>query len=331
MQQFNYKKIESIIGYEFNNKKLLKQAFFRSSFAHENNEESNEVLEFIGDKVLDLAVIRILLEKYSKIDEKDEYFVSMKQEGFLTRVKSALVSTAYLAGSLERLGLEQYLYFGKSDIFNNVGNRKSVKEDLLEAIIGAIALDCNWDMDLIVEIVRKLLLVDDFLKVNDITSNYVGKVQEYAAEFGFVEPEYTLKSVTGAGETSWLAVLRIKELNAITNGYGLTKKEAKQDAAVQMIPHLQKYKILKGKKLPEDTNEAIFAFINQKVQEGEIGKPKYAFEEEYDEDGNPIWTCGVKFGINGTYCYGSGSSKKNAQRAALIKAMRTVLKGIMKP
>ena len=69
MQQFNYKKIESIIGYEFNNKKLLKQAFFRSSFAHENNEESNEVLEFIGDKVLDLAVIRILLEKYSKIDE----------------------------------------------------------------------------------------------------------------------------------------------------------------------------------------------------------------------------------------------------------------------
>ena len=54
--------IQSIIGYRFRNPDLLEQAFIRRSYSEENGGENNEVLEFIGDKALDLAVIRVLTE-----------------------------------------------------------------------------------------------------------------------------------------------------------------------------------------------------------------------------------------------------------------------------
>ena len=58
------KVVEDQIGYEFKNKLLLRQAFIRKSYSEENGGENNEVLEFIGDKVLDMAVIRYLSERY---------------------------------------------------------------------------------------------------------------------------------------------------------------------------------------------------------------------------------------------------------------------------
>ena len=42
-------KVEESIGYEFKNKNLLKKALTHTSYAYENNEESNEKLEFLGD------------------------------------------------------------------------------------------------------------------------------------------------------------------------------------------------------------------------------------------------------------------------------------------
>ena len=56
--------VEDQIGYEFKNKLLLRQAFVRKSYSEENGGENNEVLEFIGDKVLDMAVIRYLSKRY---------------------------------------------------------------------------------------------------------------------------------------------------------------------------------------------------------------------------------------------------------------------------
>lgn len=48
--------IEARIGYSFKNSDLLQQAFVRRSYARENGGEDNEVLEFIGDKVLDFLL-----------------------------------------------------------------------------------------------------------------------------------------------------------------------------------------------------------------------------------------------------------------------------------
>ena len=74
--------VERQIGYKFVNRDLLVQAFVRKSYSMENGGENNEVLEFIGDKALDLAVVKTLTDKYGHMisdepdyeDEDDEFF-----------------------------------------------------------------------------------------------------------------------------------------------------------------------------------------------------------------------------------------------------------------
>ena len=62
--------IQEKIDYKFNEPYILAQAFTRKSFAIENTEyQSNEQLEFVGDKVLDFIVVKKLAEMYSFKEE----------------------------------------------------------------------------------------------------------------------------------------------------------------------------------------------------------------------------------------------------------------------
>ncbi len=321
MKKFNYKKVESAIGYQFNNGKLLKQAFFRSSFAHENGRESNEVLEFIGDKVLDLAVMRILLEKYAKSNDGGEYFKSNKQEGELTKIKSELVSTCYLAGSFDELLVEEYIYYGKSDLNNKATDVMSIKEDVFEAIIGAIALDSNWDMNIIIKIVKTLLHTDKFLKQSDVDTNYVGQLQELVSMAGLSTPVYSLELLRKNDAMMWHATCTIKGIKVTPSGFGFKQKEAKRDAAHQMIQLVREY--IDNAETKRSQQDDVFACINSYVQLGELSKPEYEFKESHDENGNPHWECAAIIYVLGyQYQYiGYGSSKKEAQRNALTEAL----------
>ena len=62
--------IQDQIGYKFKNVNLLIQAFTRRSYVMEKGGEDNEVLEFIGDRALEIAVVKILIEKYSNFDNE---------------------------------------------------------------------------------------------------------------------------------------------------------------------------------------------------------------------------------------------------------------------
>ena len=56
--ELNY--IQNHIDYRFKNTDLLEQAFIRRSYSEENGGADNELLEFIGDKALDLVVVKSL-------------------------------------------------------------------------------------------------------------------------------------------------------------------------------------------------------------------------------------------------------------------------------
>ena len=81
MKQFDLVNIQRQIGYEFKNLDLLQQAFTRRSFSEENGGENNEVLEFIGDKVLDLFVVKLLITQNSNSIELYERFKSRNRGG----------------------------------------------------------------------------------------------------------------------------------------------------------------------------------------------------------------------------------------------------------
>ncbi|MBR6566255.1 MAG: hypothetical protein IKK79_05530 [Spirochaetaceae bacterium] len=60
--------VQSTIGYTFENVRLLNQAFTRKSYATENpGTLDNEVLEFYGDRVLDLYVTRMMYREFSSL------------------------------------------------------------------------------------------------------------------------------------------------------------------------------------------------------------------------------------------------------------------------
>ena len=322
MKKFNYQKVESAIGYHFNNEKLLKQAFFRSSFAHENGRESNEVLEFIGDKVLDLAVMRILLEKYAKSNDGEEYFKSNKQEGELTKIKSELVSTGYLAGAFDALFVEEFIYYGKSDLNNKATDIMSIKEDVFEAIIGAIALDSNWNMDKIIKIVKKLLHTDNFLKQSDMDTNYVGLLQEEIDKLGLKAPQYAMEPNNKDGVMVWHAVVHVNGIKGVGEGFGLKQKYAKKEAAQKMLVLIKgdKNNLTKKRKSQDDP----LAIVNSLVQTGSISKPYYEYEQKYDQNGCPTWRCDL-FLDEFEYSFpGYGASKKEAQRDAAIDLLKEI-------
>ena len=179
-------KIERTIDYDFHNPDLLQQAFVRRSYSEENGGQNNEVLEFIGDKALDLAVVRIMMDRFGKITEEKEwdefkltnpkFFKTKIGEGKFTDLKKQLVQKKALARCIDTFGFQSELIMGKGDEKLNIQESDSVKEDLFEAIIGAVAVDSDYDMDIITDVVANLIDFEAFFQGNNKNEeNYVGR------------------------------------------------------------------------------------------------------------------------------------------------------------
>ena len=84
------------------------------------------------------------------------------------------------ASRIRILGFQYELIMGKSDSDQNVHERDSVQEDLFEAIIGAVALDSNWNIDALTTVIDLMLEPDYYLENGfDEEENYVVLLQQW--------------------------------------------------------------------------------------------------------------------------------------------------------
>ncbi|MBE6995114.1 MAG: hypothetical protein E7429_00025 [Ruminococcaceae bacterium] len=143
---------------------LLGQAFTRRSYTAEHGGENNEILEFIGDRVLDDYVVKALAKRYGARKETGEY-VCRVRENRLAELKQELVSNKTLAAIVDEWGIEEYLFVGKSDYNNWAEVQEKAKADLFEAILGAIAVESDWDAAVLEQTVEKMLSLDARLQV----------------------------------------------------------------------------------------------------------------------------------------------------------------------
>lgn len=239
--------IQGQIGYNFQNTDLLQQAFVRRSYAKEYGGEDNEILEFIGDKVLDLIVVKLLAEKYGcfirdydDFDPNEEFdeFSCDKNEAELTELKKKLVQKKTLADRITILDLADYLIMGNGDVQKNINQQISVKEDLFEAIIGAVALDSDWNMEALQDVVEIMLDPDSYFE-EDQEDNYVGLIQEWALKRYGTIPQYYFENYFPTGlttlahvmspkndksEAKFTCQLKIDELNKVFKGFAPLKK-----------------------------------------------------------------------------------------------------------
>ena len=125
--------LQEVIGYQFKQEGLLRQALTHSSFANEKHmkkHSDNERLEFLGDAVLEIVSSEFLYKNYPN-----------KSEGDLTKFRASLVCEPTLAYCAEVIPLGDYLLLGKGEDLTGGRKRPSVVSDAMEAVIGAIYLD----------------------------------------------------------------------------------------------------------------------------------------------------------------------------------------------
>lgn len=355
MEEVVLKMVQAQIGYSFKNLDLLKQAFVRRSFTEEHGGENNEVLEFIGDKALDLAVVQLLAQQYGHMTNRcPNEFICDYREGDLTRIKSRMVEKKALARRIDDLGFAEYLIMGKSDIQNNVQEELSVKEDLFEAILGSVVLDCSWDFSVISSVVEAMLLPEDFLQ-DDTETNYVRLIQEWEMDKNGCIPWYWFEEVNYYSQNThnylrFMAIglpvisrpvpmeyskhkayfqceLKLLDSLPIFRGIGLSKSEARMSACELAYKYLNEHDLsFSIRDEIENPNKA--DAINQLeilARRGYFSIPTYDFELRHDENGNPIWKCECHIKEYDIYIERESSSKKEAKKSAAFEMLKCVL------
>lgn len=159
--------IEQKLNVEFLDKNILMQAFIHPSYANPTGEESNQRLEFLGDSFVNLAVAKVLYDKFPK-----------EQEGFLTVERAKIVSKEGLKKATEALDIVKYLKIGKGQ--GDVKHSDKVLCDLYEAVVGAIFIDRGKEIAF--EFVKRTLkgALDSAGKSDNV--DYKSKLLEYGAQ-----------------------------------------------------------------------------------------------------------------------------------------------------
>lgn len=221
----NLKNLEKKLNYNFEDKGLLETALTHSSFVNENKMkqyESNERLEFLGDAVLGLVIGEYFYKSFPR-----------DLEGSLTKMRAESVNEKVLFFISKDLELGDFIRFGKGEKKNGGNKRESTSADALEALIGAIFLDSNFNN------AKKIILnlFDEFLKEDGyklFNIDFKTMLQEEVQRSG-QKAEYKLVKEEGPdNDKTFFTELYLDEVLA-GRGFGKTKKESQQEAAREAL------------------------------------------------------------------------------------------------
>ncbi len=219
--------IEEILGYRFNDREVLERALRHGSADEALVEGSYQRLEFLGDAVLGHAIARMLFDSYPNGDE-----------GLLTKMRAHLVRSASLAEKAAWLGLEGWVRMGSSEERQRGRERPALLEDVLEAVIGALAVDGGWEVavDFIERQFREELegLDERTLLLADAKS----ALNQAAQTRGLDLPVYSDHGGDGPDHRPvWISSVSW-DGREMARGEGPTKREAQQQAARRALARL---------------------------------------------------------------------------------------------
>ena len=221
------KSLEENIGYIFKDKELLKKALTHTSYAYENNVESNEKLEFLGDSILEFISSEYLFENYSKL-----------KEGETTKVRATVVCEKSLYKVAQVHNFSDFLYLGKSEKQSKGEYRPAILADSVEAVIAAMYLDGG------IEVARKFI-IDNLKEEIEIASKNVGEkdyktvLQEKLQENGEVQIKYTILRETGPDHDKTFEAQVECNQKKLAIGIGKSKKQAEMEAARKALENLK--------------------------------------------------------------------------------------------
>src|SRR6266508_5622944 len=126
--------LQKELGYRFKDPALLLRCLTHVSSDRQKSQGHNEVLEFLGDAVLDLAVSDLLM-----LGNPD------KSEGDLSRMRAALVNSSVLAEKAALLKLGAVLRIGKGEERSGGRTKPSILAGAFEAPLGGVYHDGGYE------------------------------------------------------------------------------------------------------------------------------------------------------------------------------------------
>jgi ribonuclease-3 len=218
--------LQNNLGHPFSDETLLEVALTHSTWAHERGGPHNERLEWLGDSLLNAAVTLELFRRFPTADE-----------GKLSELRSRLVNTDVLGAVARDLDLGACLRLGRGEVKTGGRDKTSVLADAVEAVLGAVYLDADFDR---VRTVVEDLLADRMEALDDAVPLQVvpdlrsprNRLQEYTQKKWKKTPVYVEIRRDGPQHDPLVEVeVRLDE-RPLGRGVGKSKKLAAGAAAV---------------------------------------------------------------------------------------------------
>lgn len=216
-------RLEAAIGHTFADRQLLVRALTHRSGGADNYER----LEFLGDAVLGYLVARRLFEAHPHASEHE-----------LTLMRASLVRKETLSGIARDLDIGRNVRLGTGERGRRIHSQPSLLADVLEALLGAVAVDGG------VEAAAKVVdrLFRDRLRDFDDSAlkNAKTLLQELVQSRRMALPRYDVLRMEGADHAPRFVVrCRIDALDLESTAAGSSRKEAETRAALDLLDRLK--------------------------------------------------------------------------------------------
>ena len=217
--------IKNLLGFYPGNIYLYKVALSHKSAPQvwlKGQQVNNERLEYLGDAVLSSVVADYLYKKFPH-----------QHEGFLTEMRSRIVSRSRFNKLSLKMGLNKLIFYGNGSFSSS----KSIYGDTFEALIGAIYLDKGYNFTKKIIIKR---IIDVHLDVDEIEktdTNFKSRILEYAQREK-LQLEFRVLQELGEGHRKQYLVELYIDNHPVSRGQDFSIKAAEQVAAEKACEEL---------------------------------------------------------------------------------------------
>ena len=215
--------LQDRLGYHFKDDSFLDLALTHRSATGSDSKvnatHSNERLEFLGDRVLGLAVAGLLFDSFPN-----------EPEGALSRRLAVLVSATTLRSVAEQLDLTSHI---KTD--GDVGSADTIATDTCEALIGAVFRDGGFEAACnVVHTLWRPLMAAALSPPKDAKT----ALQEWAQGRALPLPQYDLVDRTGPDHAPLFTIAVTVQGYGPATGEGTSKRAAELMAAQILLERL---------------------------------------------------------------------------------------------
>ena len=217
-----YAELEEALGYKFKDRKLIERALTHASVRAQSSARiDNERLEFLGDRVLGLAVA-----------EKLHTILPDEHEGEVARYFNRLVRGATCASVGREIDIGKHLIMSESEADSGGRNKDTILADAVEAVLGAVFQEGGFDAgrEAVLRLWGERFKVQ-LKKIVDAKS----ALQEWAQGQGLALPTYKEVSRKGPDHApKFVTEVRIRGRKPAI-GEGASKRQAEQEAASALL------------------------------------------------------------------------------------------------